>query len=226
VIIPVLNEAENITRTINSIQCGTNFEIIVVDGGSQDSTIEIVKELGIQQVLLSPPGRAIQMNTGVTVATGEILLFLHADTQLSPGFDLAVRETLIKPGIIAGAFTLKIDASTWGLRLIEWGVKMRSRFLQMPYGDQAIFMTKQAFLAHGKFPEIPIMEDFELIRSLQKSGKIAPVPIPVTTSPRRWLRKGILKTTLINQIVIVFYTLGMSPTKIVNWYRSGKFRKF
>jgi rSAM/selenodomain-associated transferase 2 len=197
-----------------------------VDGGSQDCTVEIVKSLGIKQVLSSLPGRAIQMNRGVTVATGEILLFLHADTRLLPGFDVAVRETLIKPGIIAGAFTLKIDAPTWGLRLIEWGVKTRSRFLQMPYGDQAIFITKQAFLDHGKFPEIPIMEDFELIRRLQKSGKIAIVSTSVITSPRRWLRKGILKTTLINQIVIVFYTLGMSPTKIVNWYRSGKFNKF
>jgi rSAM/selenodomain-associated transferase 2 len=221
-----LNEAENIIKTIESIQSGTNFEIIVVDGGSQDSTVDIVKGLGINQILLSPPGRSVQMNAGAKIATGEILLFLHADTRLSPGFDVAVRETLEKPGIVAGAFTLQIDASTWGLRLIEWGVKMRSRFLQMPYGDQAIFITKQTFIANGEFPELPIMEDFEFIRRLQKVGKIAIVSVPVVTSPRRWLRKGILKTTLINQVVVVSYFLGVSPTKIVNWYRGRKFRKF
>jgi rSAM/selenodomain-associated transferase 2 len=221
-----LNEAENIIKTIESIQSGTNFEIIVVDGGSQDRTVDIVKGLGINQILLSSPGRAIQMNAGAEIATGEILLFLHADTRLSPGFDVAVRETLEKRGIIAGAFTLKIDASTWSLRLIEWGVKMRSRFFQMPYGDQAIFITKQAFIANGRFPEIPIMEDFELIRRLQELGKIATVSVPVVTSPRRWLRKGILKTTLINQVVVVSYFLGVSPTQIVNWYRGRKFTKF
>ncbi|AFY99206.1 TIGR04283 family arsenosugar biosynthesis glycosyltransferase [Calothrix sp. PCC 6303] len=226
VIIPVLNEAENIIKTIESVQLGKNFEIIVVDGGSQDCTVDIVNKLGINQILLSPPGRAVQMNAGAKIATGEILLFLHADTQLSSGFDVAVRETLEKPGIIAGAFTLRIDASSWGLRLIEWGVKMRSRFFQMPYGDQAIFITKQAFLANGGFPELPIMEDFELIRNLKKVSKIATVPVKVVTSPRRWLQKGIFKTTLINQIVVVSYFLGVSPTKIVHWYRGKKFRKF
>lgn len=224
VIIPVLNEAENIIKTITSIQTSENVEIIVVDGGSQDCTVDIVKKLGVNKIIVSPPGRALQMNAGAKIATGEILLFLHADTQLSPGFDVVVRENLEKAGIVAGAFTLKIDALNIGLRFIEWGVKMRSRFFQMPYGDQAIFITKQNFINYGEFPELPIMEDFEFIRRLQKAGKILTVSVPVITSPRRWQQKGILKTTLINQIVVISFFLGVPPTIIVNWYRGEKLR--
>lgn len=224
IVIPVLNEAGNLEAAIASIQLSTNVEIIVVDGGSNDNTVDIAKLLGVK-VLTSTPGRAYQMNAGAKVACGQILLFLHADTRLPSYFDILVRATLQKPGIVAGAFRLKIDGKAWGLRLVEWGVGMRSRFLQLPYGDQAIFVTKQVFEQIGGFPELPIMEDFELIRRLRSIGSIEIASTPVLTSPRRWLQKGIFKTTFINQIVIIAYFLGVSPAKIMHFYRSGKFRK-
>ncbi|MDZ7959413.1 MAG: TIGR04283 family arsenosugar biosynthesis glycosyltransferase [Aulosira sp. DedQUE10] len=224
IIIPTLNEAGNIKDTLASTQSSTNIEVIVVDGGSQDDTVAIAQSFGVK-VILSSPGRAVQMNAGAVAASGEILLFLHADTRLPAGFDVMIRTALSQPITVAGAFKLRIDAPSWGIRLVEWGVNWRSHFLQMPYGDQGIFITKVVFEQIGYFPELPIMEDFELIRNLKRVGKIAIISVPVITSARRWLKKGIFKTTLINQIIIMAYLLGVSPERIRSWYRQEKFRK-
>jgi rSAM/selenodomain-associated transferase 2 len=224
VIIPTLNEAGNIKAAIASTQKSANIEIIVVDGGSSDDTVEIAQSLEVK-VISSSPGRAVQMNAGAAVASGEILLFLHADTRLGVGFDIQIRQVLSLPGIVAGAFDLQIDASPFVFRLVEWGVKWRSRFFQMPYGDQAIFLTKKIFQEISGFPELPIMEDFELIRRLHSQGRIVIINTPVTTSARRWLQKGVFKTTLLNQIIIIAYLLGVSPNRIRSWYRQEKFRR-
>lgn len=225
IIIPTLNEAENIPAAIACTQPSTNVELIVVDGGSQDDTLSIAKSLGVK-VISSAPGRAAQMNAGAMAARGDILLFLHADTRLPFGFDSMVRSALQQPKTVAGAFSLQIDASDWTLRWVEKGVNWRSHFWQMPYGDQAIFLTKEVFQQIGNFPDLPIMEDFELIRRLKRTGKIALIPVPVITSPRRWLQKGVFQTTLLNQIVIIAYFLGVSPERIRSWYRQEKFKKF
>ncbi|MEA5506711.1 TIGR04283 family arsenosugar biosynthesis glycosyltransferase [Halotia wernerae UHCC 0503] len=218
IIIPTLNEGENIKAAIATTQPSTNIEVIVVDGGSQDDTVAITQSLGVK-LISSLPGRAGQMNTGAIAASGEILLFLHADTRLPIGFDEMIRTALQQPRTVAGAFTLQINDPSWGLRLVERGVYWRSHFLQMPYGDQAIFLTTAVFQQIGNFPELPIMEDFELIRLLRRIGRIVILPVPVVTSARRWLQKGIVKTTLLNQIVIIAYFLGISPERIRNWYR-------
>ncbi|WP_341529246.1 TIGR04283 family arsenosugar biosynthesis glycosyltransferase [Nostoc sp. UHCC 0302] len=224
IIIPTLNEARNIKEAITTTQPSTNIEVIVVDGGSQDSTVEIVQSLGIK-IISSSPGRAAQMNAGAVAASGYILLFLHADTRLPTGFDVMIRTAIQKPSIVAGAFKLRIDASLLSLRWVELGVNWRSQFCQMPYGDQAIFLTKQVFQQVGGFPDLPIMEDFELIRRLRRTGRIVILPVAVVTSARRWLQKGVLKTTLLNQIVITAYLLGVSPQRIRSWYRREKFKR-
>ncbi|MHC5856505.1 TIGR04283 family arsenosugar biosynthesis glycosyltransferase [Nostoc sp.] len=224
IIIPAINEAVNIKEAITTTQPSTNIEIIVVDGGSKDNTVEIAQSLGVK-VISSFPGRAVQMNVGAVAASGEILLFLHADTRLPTGFDDMIRTALQQPGTVAGAFKLRIDASLFSLRWVEWGVNVRSHFYQMPYGDQAIFLTKEVFQQIGCFPELPIMEDFELMRRLKRIGRIVIIPTPVVTSARRWLQKGVLKTTLLNQLVITAYLLGISPERIRRWYRREKFKK-
>ena len=220
VIIPVLNEAHQLLKILHFLKALSDLEIIVVDGGSQDQTVAIAKTAEVK-VIQSPIGRAHQMNAGAAAATGDILLFLHADTRLPTDFDLTIRQTLSQPRVIAGAFRLQIDGLDWKLRVIEWGVNARSRHLQMPYGDQAIFLKTTTFQTIGGFPTLPIMEDFELVRQLKRQGRIAIAPTAVITSGRRWQKLGVVRTTLINQCVILAYLLGVSPDRVADWYRSG-----
>ena len=219
VIIPTLNEANYLPRTLDSLRDAENIETIVVDGGSRDGTLGIAERQNCR-VLRSQPGRARQLNAGAHFATGSILLFLHADTQLSPGFDLAVRSTLSGPGTVGGAFRLCIDARGWPMRAIERAVDIRSRLFQMPYGDQGIFVRKQLFYQFGGFPLLPIMDDYEFVRRLRRKGKIQTVHLPATTSGRRWQQLGPWRTTWINQKIILGYRLGFRPEQLAAWYRS------
>ncbi|MFB2937125.1 TIGR04283 family arsenosugar biosynthesis glycosyltransferase [Aerosakkonemataceae cyanobacterium BLCC-F154] len=221
VIIPVLNEAEAIKNVLLNLQTYPELEVIVVDGGSEDETIAIVKGFGYK-VLTSPRGRSIQMNAGATVATGNILLFLHGDTILPANFPSMILAAIQKPGIVGGAFELAIDAKVKGIRLVEKMVNWRSHFFSLPYGDQAIFIKTEIFRKIGGFPIQPIMEDFVFIRQLRKLGKIAIIPTPVITSGRRWQQLGIVKTTLINQLMILGYYLGISPEKLAAFYRKKR----
>jgi rSAM/selenodomain-associated transferase 2 len=158
------------------------------------------------------------MNLGAAAAKGEILLFLHADTYLPANYLEIVQETLAKPKTVAGAFELAIAGQQELLRLIEAAVNWRSRFLSLPYGDQALFLKASIFRQLGGFANLPIMEDFELVRRLQQRGKIRIAPAKVITSNRRWQTRGILKTTAINQLIILGYYLGISPATLARWY--------
>lgn len=218
IIIPVLNEASKIAKTIATAQSEKNVEILVVDGGSRDDTVAIVQSLGVK-VLSASASRANQMNVGAKAATGEILLFLHADTHLPANFDGSVRQVLRQPKTIAGAFALQIDGTLRGLRLVETGVNLRSHFLSLPYGDQAIFVQAETFKLLGGYCPLPIMEDLEFVLRLRNRGRIAIVPTPIITSSRRWQRLGVWQTTIINQIAIAAYFLGISPQRIAKWYR-------
>ena len=218
VIIPVLNEAASIVGVVQQALTGENIEVIISDGGSQDQTLAKIQPLDVL-VIHSAPGRAQQMNQGAKQATGEILLFLHADTQLPDQFDEYIRYYLTQPRTLAGAFQLKIIGNLRGIRWVEKMVNWRSRFLQFPYGDQAIFLKATTFWQLGGFPPLPIMEDFELVQQLRKQGKIAIVPVAVQTSGRRWQQLGVFKTTLFNQLIIIGYFLGISPHRLARFYR-------
>lgn len=220
-IIPVFNEAANLPQTLASIQPHHDLEIIVVDGGSQDTTVEIAQSFGVKVVSAPAANRAFQMNLGALSATGNVLLFLHADTVLPKGFDTMVCQVLNTPDRdqpIAGAFALCIDAPLPSLRIVERGVNWRSRWLKMPYGDQAIFIKSSLFHQIGGFPKLPIMEDFELMWRLRSKGRIVIISVPVITSARRWLRVGVWQTMIINQLIIIAYFLGIPPQKIAQWY--------
>ena len=217
IIIPALNEEKTIAKTIDSVNDGFNVEVIVVDGGSSDKTVYEAKSAGAQ-IIKSQPPRSSQMNKGAEEAKGEILLFLHADTILPSGYELTVRGTLDYPEICAGAFHFKLDEESPSLSRSEKLANFRSEILKMPYGDQGIFLKKSLFDEVGGFPEMPIMEDFEFVRRVRKYGDIFTAPFPAITSDRRWKERGVLKTTTINQLMIVGYYLGISPEKLRKWY--------
>jgi rSAM/selenodomain-associated transferase 2 len=231
IIIPVLDEAATIEETLTKVASTQDIEVIIVDGGSRDKTLKITEIISKQlapflpiKIITSQAGRAHQMNTGAAIAKGDILLFLHADTLLPPDFDILLLKALQNATTVAGAFKLQINAQLPGLRLVEKMVNMRSHFFSMPYGDQAIFLKASIFDEIGGFPDLPIMEDFELMLSLKKLGKIAIIPAPVITSGRRWQKLGVVKTTMLNQVIIAGYLIGIPPHLLVQWYRQGGFK--
>ncbi len=220
VIIPALNEALLIEKTIKST-AGDNIEVIVVDGGSSDDTKKIASKAGAT-VITSAKGRASQMNEGAQKASGDILLFLHADTILPAKYDDLIRVVAKSNQLAAGAFHLSITPSTQSTRITERMVKFRSTFMKMPYGDQAIFMRKETFEKVGGYQDIPIMEDFDIIRKLKRTGHIKILSEAVKTSNRRWEKLGLIQTTFVNQLMIAGYYLGISTEKLADFYRRQK----
>ena len=222
IIIPVINEATYLNQTLITVKQGENLEIIVADGGSSDETVAIALTHGVKVINCEIKGRAHQMNTGAAEAQGEILLFLHGDTLLPPNYDQQIRETIANTESIAGAFSLKITGKERGLRWVEKLTNWRSHYCSLPYGDQGIFLKTSTFRLMGGFPELPIMEDFEFMLNLRKRGKITIMPTTVLTSGRRWLKLGVFKTTIINQLVILGYFGGVNPAKLARLYHQPR----
>ena len=222
IVMPALNEAHNIRATLQRLPRTEHLEVIVVDGGSQDATVAIAREYADKVIVAPIAGRAQQMNAGAAVASGDILLFLHADTRLPASFATWVCQTLARPNTIAGAFRLAIDSRLWSLRWIEFGVRLRSHWLGLPYGDQAIFLRRETFNAAKGFPELPLMEDFELMQRLRECGRIRIAPATAITSARRWETLGVWRTTFLNQVIVAGYLLGIAPQTLADWYRARR----
>ena len=218
VIIPTLNEEDQLLKIIGKAKEGFHVEVIIADGGSGDRTLE--QAVGAT-VIERGGGRAAQQNEGAKVAKGDILLFLHADTMLPDRWDWIVRETLADSAVALGAFTFKVKEQMRGLGFIEKTANKRSRDLKLPYGDQGLFMRRTFFNKAGGFPNLPIMEDYALVRAMSEYGDIVTVPEPAITSGRRWQKHGILKVTLINKLMIAGYHLGVSPERLAKFYRQS-----
>jgi rSAM/selenodomain-associated transferase 2 len=217
IVIPAINESTDLNAFLPQRLPEEVCEVILVDGGSTDDTREIARRLG-WQVISSPRGRAVQMNAGAAIARGDVLLFVHADTRLPADFAAQITAVLAAPKVVAGAFHLQIGAGGIALRVIEKLANFRSRWLKMPFGDQAIFVLTSEYRAVGGYPEIPIMEDVELIRRLRRRGCIALARSSVVTSARRWERLGVLRTTILNVWCQVAYRFGASPARLHRWY--------
>ena len=227
IIIPVFNEAENIQKFLKQFETCSEIEIIIVDGGSTDDTRAKIEEFNtrdreIKLVTSNKLGRANQMNYGATLARGKILLFLHADTILPVNYQQIVQSILKRENVIVGAFRLSIDSSKKSLRLVENMAIWRSQFLSLPYGDQGFFITKDNFYRLGSFADLPIMEDFNFIQKAKQNGKIIIADAAVITSPRRWQKLGVIKTTVINQLIILGYYFGISPDRLKKLYHRAK----
>ncbi|MDL1983894.1 MAG: TIGR04283 family arsenosugar biosynthesis glycosyltransferase [Deltaproteobacteria bacterium] len=216
IIIPALNEEAVIENTLKSL-ANHSLEIIVVDGGSSDNTIDISQRY-TSHVLSTPPFRGLQQDMGARYASGNVLLFLHADTLLPRGFINIIEEIVFDPNFAFGAFCLSIYPSTPGLKLISLGANIRSTLFKLPYGDQAIFMRKTSYLASGGFRNLPIMEDVDLVSRIKKLGQFRLVRKNIVTSARRWQKEGLLFTTLRNWLLIIRYFMGESPRSLLRYY--------
>jgi rSAM/selenodomain-associated transferase 2/rSAM/selenodomain-associated transferase 1 len=220
-IIPARNEERQIAATLHAVRQSPCHEVIVVDGGSIDATAQHAKEAGAT-VLTSRPGRARQMNAGAARAKGGSLLFLHADTLLPPEWAEVVPRTLRAPGVAAGAFRFRIEGNFPGKSVVEWMTGIRSRWLQRPYGDQGLFLSRVLFEEMGGFGDLPIMEDYEFVGRLRRRGLVVTVAEPVLTSGRRWETLGVLRTTFRNQWMLAGYHLGVTPEKLAALYRATR----
>jgi len=220
VLIPVLNEEQNLVRCLDSLskefsKSGTiPLEVIVADGGSTDRTREVASAYPEVRLVSARQGRAVQMNEAAALAGYDVLWFLHADSVLPEGAVSLVLETMSAEEMVGGAFGFELDADAWSFRLIEWGVVLRSLIFRVPYGDQGIFVRRETFEAVGGYPEQPILEDLELWRKLRRLGKTRILKPKISTSARRWSERGVLKTTVLNWLVVVLDWCGCSPEKL------------
>ncbi len=219
VIIPTLNEEDNIERCIRSVRGEeVGHEIIVADGGSTDGTVRIASAFEGVRIVETGKGRGLQMNAGASLSSGDILLFLHADTRLEEGWGGAIRSSLADRSVVGGAFTFRVDSAKKQYRLIELLVKLRCAAFKLPYGDQGIFMRRDIFRELGGFREIPLMEDLEVIGRMKKMGRLIILDKKAFTHQRRWERKGWARASLENQMIRLLYGLGRDPEKLARIY--------
>jgi rSAM/selenodomain-associated transferase 2 len=219
IIIPTLNESLLLQRLL----CGLNkiidsqVEIIVVDGGSNDNTLEIASKYA-HQVFVTEQGRATQMNYGAAFAKGEVLFFLHADSMLTTNAFQKLKEIVKESAYVGGAFRLQIDSNKLLLSIISQVVNLRSRFFHLVYGDQGIFVRKKKFLEIGKFLITPLMEDVEFYGRLRASGKTVILNEKILTSARRWEKEGILYATFRNWLLLIMYYMGIPAKQLEKLY--------
>ena len=221
-VVPVLDEAGTIPQSLGPIQPlrGNGIEVIVADGGSRDGTRRVARPL-CDRLVQAPRGRARQMNAGAGAASGPVLLFLHADTRLPPGWDRAVRDATSARGRAWGRFDVRFDGPHPMLRVVERAMNLRSRLSGIATGDQAIFVTRDVFLAAGGFPDIELMEDVALSRALRARSRPACLREKVVTSSRRWERGGIARTIVLMWRLRLEYALGADPGRLARMYRDG-----
>jgi len=217
VIVPVLNEEKAIAATLQPLALLQLHETIVVDGGSHDRTAEIAAEFGVK-VIPSECGRARQMNRGAREASGDVLLFLHADTRLPPTAFSDIAGAMGDPRYVGGRFDVELDGKHWLLPLVGRLISYRSRLSKVATGDQALFVRREVFQRMGGFEDIPLMEDLAFCRRLKRQGAVACLRSRVVTSARRWEVDGVWRTIFRMWMLKLLYLAGVSPARLKQFY--------
>ncbi len=218
IVVPVLNEAHGIAATLASLAPlrAQGHEVIVVDGGSEDASAALAAPL-CDRLLQAPRGRAAQLNAGARAASGDVLVFLHADTRLPPRADALILSALRDR--LWGRFDIAIEGRHPALRLVAAAMNLRSRLTGIATGDQAMFVRRAGFLG---FPDLPLMEDIALSRLLKRRGRPACLRSRVRTSGRRWESRGVLRTVLLMWRLRALYALGVSPERLARRYGEAR----
>ena len=214
----MLDEAASLPRLLASLD--PRFEVIVVDGGSADATREVGAAAGAT-VLEAQRGRAAQQNAGARAATGDVLVFLHADSRLPPGADGALTQALADPRVVGGNFALRFDGGDAFSRVLGGWYAVQRR-LGVWYGDSTIWVRPDVFHALGGFPPLPIMEDYALVRALRAAGATRRLPGPATTSSRRWRALGVRPTVLSWVVIRWLFVAGVAPERLAPLYRRAR----
>jgi rSAM/selenodomain-associated transferase 2 len=217
IVIPALNEAAIIAGALQALVPlrARGAEVIVADGGSHDTTVQLAQPLA-DRVITSPPGRGAPMNAGAVLGSGDALLFLHADTTLPEDADALIAAALAhRPW---GRFDIRIAGRHPFLAVIARMINWRSRVTGIATGDQAIFITREAFLAVGGFPDLPLMEDIAISQRLKRLCRPFCITTPVVTSGRRWEQNGVLHTILLMWSLRLSYYLGVEPARLARLY--------
>jgi rSAM/selenodomain-associated transferase 2 len=215
IVVPVLGDRAHAARLLRQVPADPRVEVIVAEAGTEAGD-EAGARPGVQ-LIHSAPGRARQMNAGAALASGEWLLFLHADSVLPDDWLSALADALT-PAVAGGWFRFALDDEAWQARVIERGVALRVRLLRLPYGDQGLFLSRAAWNALGGFRDLPLMEDVDLVRRLARLGPIVEVPRAIATSSRRWRRDGWLRRSARNMTLLGLYFLGVPATRLARWY--------
>ena len=208
IIIPTLNEEKTISQCLETVVNIPGIEIIVSDGGSTDSTVEIAGQHSDVKVVHSQAGRSIQMNNGAACARGEILLFLHADCILPREDVLKIRQIFDSGKFVGGAFQIRLLSDKFTYRWLEMGINFRSKAFKLPYGDQGLFVKRSIFEKLGGFREMPVCEDLDFVYRLRrKYGEIAILNGRISSSVRTWKNRGIFRTSFRNQLLLYSYMI-------------------
>ena len=218
-ILPVLDEAELIVEQLCRLQVyrQKGHEVLVIDGGSADNTVELATALA-DVVETTSPGRSRQMNHGAGLAGGDVFLFLHIDTSLPEAADTLVLSALGSHQAAWGWFDIRLSSDRYSFRLIAWMMNLRARISSVCTGDQALFVTRKLFEEVGKFPALPLMEDVAISKKLRRLASPTAVAQAAVTSSRRWQQRGLLKTVLLMWKLRLLYFLGVSPSRLVAMY--------
>ena len=223
VIIPTLNEEAALARTLAQFErLPGAWEVIVADSGSGDRTVEIARERGAMVVENAPAGRGAAMNAGAARATGEILIFLHADTLLPDTSYGLITDALSDPGVAGTAFRLRMDNRDWRYRMLTAVATLRFRIQNTFFGDQAIAVRRRNFERIGGYREPLLMEDVDLSRRLRRTGTLKLLPAHVTTSVRRFEQGGVLRQLLQMSLLQAAYAAGVPAERLLRWYRDAR----
>ena len=219
IVVPVFNEAKTLPDFLEATH-SLAAELVFVDGGSNDETRHLLTSSGCTW-LQAPQGRAIQMNAGAAAASGDVFLFLHADTLLPAGALERIDEA-VTGGATGGYFDVRLDSTRPALRIVGHLITWRSRVTGVATGDQAIFVTRPVFEKLGGYATLPLFEDIDLSRRLKRSGHVARLSPPVVTSPRRWERLGVAHTVLRMWALRTLYYCGVSPDRLARHYEAAR----